>query len=112
MTKPRALLVTAIALELLFVALCIVPLPQQINPFDGIRQLLLFSSTVALSALGLYGFLLTRRGYMLREVSICLLLMLPIHIVAAGAQKELIWLPIAFGFCSIAISTSLAWRNA
>lgn len=102
----------ALVVECVFVLLCLIaPLtssPEQ----NGLRQAGQLLLTVTLLGLGFVALALARRGARLWEVAICLLLMGPIHLVAGGAEEGLIWLPIAFGFGSLLIAASLAWRNA
>ena len=112
MSPNRKFLTLVSALELLFLLLCVVPIPNDLNPLDTTRFLSLMAITFTLFISSLYGMWLTNRGYMLKEVSLCLMLMPILHLVAAGAQDYLIWLPITLGCGSLAIVIPLAWQNS
>lgn len=112
MNRTKMLLATSMSLEGLFALLCVVPLPEQINPFNATRIVSLCILTLLIFSSGMIAAWLSLKGYMLREVALCLIMILPIHLVAAGAQESLIWLPITFGFASLAITIKLSWQNS
>ncbi len=111
MSHSRKLLIVAMALELVFILLCILPMGNSINPFDTTRLALQVCLTILLLLAGLYGRWLTHKGYMLHEVSLCLILIPAIHLTACGAQEGIAWVPILLGFGSLAVAIPLAWHN-
>ena len=112
MTRARKLLVFSLVLETLFVLGCLVPAPDPVSQFAAGKLLVLVFLTLALVLCGCYAYYLSCQGYLLREVGECLMLLGVVHLVSAGAQPELVWLPIVIGYISVLFSISVTWQNS
>ena len=102
----------SLVVEAAFVCLCLIAPFCRTAEQSGARQLGQLLLTIVLLGLGVTALAFARRGARLWEVAICLLLIGPIHLVAAGTERGLVWLPIAFGCGSLLVTVPLAWRNA
>ncbi len=105
-------LVSAVGLEALAIFVSLLPLGGDDAAADATRCLALGFITMVAGGLGLLGLWLARRRSMLAEPSLCLLLLVPLHIIAAGTEPKIIWLPMLFGLSSVMCSSLFAWRHA